>query len=66
MNINDPNIAAIELVAAQLGTDLCKNMVFVGGSVVGILITDPAMPAIRPTEDVDIVCEDLPLAHWLS
>ena len=28
MNINDPNIAAIELVAAQLGTDLCKHMVF--------------------------------------
>ena len=64
MNINDPNIAAIELVAAQLGTDLCKHMVFVGGSVVGILITDPAMPAIRPTEDVDIVCEVMMLADY--
>lgn len=28
-------------------------MVFVGGYVVGLLITDPAQPAIRATDDVD-------------
>jgi predicted nucleotidyltransferase len=36
----------------------------VGGAVAGLLITDPAMPAIRPTEDVDIVAEVLALADY--
>jgi hypothetical protein len=30
--------------------------VFVGGAVAGVLITDPAMPEIRPTQDVDVIC----------
>lgn len=28
---------------------------FVGGAVAGLLITDPGQPAIRPTEDVDMI-----------
>ncbi len=28
----------------------------VGGVVAGVLITDPAMPEIRPTQDVDVIC----------
>jgi len=30
--------------------------VLVGGVVAGVLITDPAMPEIRPTQDVDVIC----------
>lgn len=56
MNANDPNVALLETVAERLGDDLREEMVFVGGAVAGLLITDPAMPAIRPTEDVDLVC----------
>lgn len=57
LNPNDPNVVMLELMASRLGDDLCAEVAFVGGAVAGLLITDPAMPAIRPTEDVDIVVE---------
>ena len=55
MNPNDPNIAMMELVAQRLGGELRQQLVFVGGAVTGLLITDPAQPAIRPTDDVDLI-----------
>lgn len=64
MNANDPNVALLEVVAERLGDDLCEEMVFVGGAVAGLLITDPAMPAIRPTEDVDLVCRAVALGEY--
>lgn len=56
MNRNDPNISLLETVAERLGDELRKELVFVGGAVAGLLITDLGMPSIRPTEDVDAVC----------
>jgi predicted nucleotidyltransferase len=64
MNANDPNVALLEVVAEHLGEDLRDEMVFVGGAVAGLLITDPAMPAIRPTEDVDLLCQAVVLADY--
>lgn len=64
MNASDPNVALLEVVAERLGDDLREEMVFVGGAVAGLLITDPAMPAIRPTEDVDLVCQAVMLADY--
>lgn len=64
MNENDPNVALLEVVAERLGDDLRDEMVFVGGAVVGLLITDPAMPPIRPTEDVDLICQAVVLADY--
>jgi predicted nucleotidyltransferase len=64
MNANDPNVVMLEVVAERLGDDLRDEMVFVGGAVAGLLLTDPAMPAIRPTEDVDLVCPVLVLADY--
>lgn len=55
MNPNDPNVQMMELVAARLGEELRDKLVFVGGAVAGLLITDPGQPAIRPTEDVDLI-----------
>lgn len=55
MNRNDPNVMMLEVVAEQLGAALRERLVFVGGAVAGLLITDPAMPSIRPTEDVDLI-----------
>lgn len=52
MNSNDPNVQLLEVVAVRLGPELRRELVFVGGAVAGLLITDPAQPAIRPTEDV--------------
>ena len=55
MNPNDPNVVLLEMVAKHLGVELREKLVFVGGAVAGLLITDPAMPSIRPTDDVDLV-----------
>lgn len=59
LNPNDPNVAMLEVVAHHLGDALRRQLVFTGGAVVGLLITDPAMPSIRPTEDVDLVAQVL-------
>lgn len=64
LNPNDPNVLMLELVARRLGVDLCSQFAFVGGAVAGLLITDPANPAIRPTEDVDVVAEVLALSDY--
>ena len=57
MNPNDPNVVMMEQVAERLGDGLREELVFVGGAVTGLLITDPAQPAIRPTEDVDLIVQ---------
>ncbi|QVL52652.1 MAG: hypothetical protein KFB97_14920 [Cyanobium sp. M30B3] len=59
MNPNDPNLSLLERAAEQLGAVLLEQLVFVGGAVAGVLITDPAMPEIRPTQDVDVICRVL-------
>lgn len=64
MNPNDINVLMLESVAQRLGDDLLGELVFVGGTVAGLLITDPAMPAIRPTEDVDLLVQALTLADY--
>jgi hypothetical protein len=43
-------------VAERLGS-LTDDMVFTGGCVVGLLITDEAAPDVRPTDDVDVIVE---------
>lgn len=63
-NPNDPNVAMLERVASCLGPELCSQLVFVGGAAAGLLITDLAMPAIRRTDDVDIVTNAEALADY--
>jgi hypothetical protein len=52
----NPNLEILELTVAQLGP-LADQMVFLGGCATGLLLTDPAAPAIRPTQDVDVITE---------
>lgn len=47
MNPNDPNVALVEVVAQYLGDALREQLVFVGGAVAGLLITDPAFIATK-------------------
>lgn len=54
MTPRDPNVEQVELVAEALGA-LTEQLVFVGGCAAGLLITDPAAPAVRPTYDVDLL-----------
>lgn len=53
---SDPNIDLLELAAGHLH-GLIDEVAFVGGCVVGLLITDEAAPAIRSTTDVDVIVE---------
>src|SRR5215510_2285799 len=46
----------IEIVARALG-ELVDNVMFVGGMAGGFLITDPAAPPLRTTDDVDVVVD---------
>ena len=48
------SLQAIQLVAARLGS-LIDRVVFLGGAVAGLLVTDPDASKPRPTRDVDIV-----------
>ena len=49
MNPNDPNVLMLDIVAGRLGDELCQQLVFVGGAVAGLLITDPAQPPMPQT-----------------
>ena len=56
MDQADTNIELLVHVAKRLGS-LTDDMVFTGGCVVGLLITDEAAPDVRPTDDVDVIVE---------
>lgn len=50
MNPNDPNVVLLERVAEQLGRALLEQLVFVGGAVAGVLITDPVRWTQPPSD----------------
>ncbi len=54
----DPNLELLRHVAINIG-DLIDEVVFVGGCVVGLLVTDSAAAEVRETDDVDVVIEAL-------
>lgn len=54
--MNDPNGLLFE-AAARLLRPLLDELVFLGGSATGLLITDRAAPGVRATDDVDVITE---------
>jgi hypothetical protein len=54
--MKDPNGLLFE-AAARLLHPLLQELVFVGGSATGLLITDQAAPSVRATDDVDVITE---------
>lgn len=52
----------VQHVAGKLG-NLLEKVVFLGGSATALLITDPAAPDVRMTQDVDVIVE---AATWLE
>lgn len=50
------NLDMLQIVADALG-DLRETVVFVGGAVVSLYLTDPGAAEIRPTDDVDCIVE---------
>lgn len=54
MRRDDPNLPYLRLVAGALG-DLRNEVVFVGGAVAGLLVSDPLAEGVRATRDVDAI-----------
>lgn len=54
--MNSPNRQALVRVVTTLGP-LVEELVFVGGRVAELLVTDPAGTRVRPTQDADAVIE---------
>ncbi len=54
MQRHSSHVASIAMVARQLAK-LGTEVVFTGGSIVGLLLTDSAAPDVRPTDDVDVI-----------
>ena len=50
------NIEMIDEVSILL-KELTEKVVFVGGAITSLLITDPAISDVRPTKDVDVIVE---------
>ena len=57
------NVEMLGRVAEALG-ELKDEVVFVGGAVVDLFITDPAAPRPRFTQDVDVVVEVTTYGAW--
>ncbi len=52
----NPSLDWLRQVAVRLG-DLREDVVFLGGTVAGLLMTDPIAFGVRPTDDVDVIVE---------
>lgn len=63
MRRDDPNLEYLLVVAGALD-ELCNEIVFVGGSVAGLLLTDPVAEGIRATKGVDGVVEATTLGEY--
>ena len=61
--MKDPNRENLRVVAEALG-ELREDVVFLGGAVVGLFITDNAAPRPRTTKDVDVTVDVAPLSAW--
>ncbi len=54
--MTQPNALLIQVLVDRPGP-LADEFVFIGGTVMGLLITENAVPPARPTKDVDVVDE---------
>lgn len=59
----DPNLPNLQAIAEALG-NLCEQVVFVGGSTAGLLLSDPLAEGVRPTFDVDAIVQADSLVHF--
>lgn len=61
--MKSPNLDIL-IAAVRLLGSIADEMVFVGGCATGLLLTDPAAPSIRVTEDVDAIVEATTLSKY--
>ncbi|HMQ05404.1 MAG TPA: nucleotidyl transferase AbiEii/AbiGii toxin family protein [Pyrinomonadaceae bacterium] len=60
----DPNTELLNAVVNKLGT-FADEFVFLGGSTIGLYITDPGSASIRPTKDVDGIVQAATYAEYV-
>ena len=65
MTASAHELAALRTVATHLGA-LRAEMVFVGGMIRSLLISDPAAPPARPTDDVDVIAAIATLPEYYA
>lgn len=58
-----PNVEML-VRSARAFDDMLGEVVFVGGAVVDLMVTDPAAPRPRFTEDVDVLVEVTTFGEW--
>ncbi len=63
--MNDSNLEQL-IIAARLLRPLLGELVFVGGTVTGLLITDEAAAGPRTTLDVDAIAEITSYAEYAA
>ena len=63
--MDNPNLQPL-IEAARLLIPLLDELVFVGGCVTGLLITDEAGAGVRPTFDVDVITEITSYVEYAS
>jgi hypothetical protein len=56
MGLLNPNLTTLEATAKAL-EPILEDLVFVGGTIAGLLINDPGASSARPTRDVDVVAQ---------
>jgi len=61
----DPNLSLLEDAVRKLAPFL-DEIVFVGGVILGLLITDEAAAPIRGTTDVDVIAEIVTYADYIA
>mgnify|MGYP000172406791 FL=1 len=54
--MSQPDLGAMRAVAERLD-GLGLEYAFIGGSIVNLLLDDPAFAPARPTDDVDVILE---------
>jgi hypothetical protein len=65
MRPDDPNYEYLVVIADAL-RDLRNDVVFVGGCVAGLLLTDSAAEGVRATKDVDAIVEAANLRDYYA
>lgn len=63
--MKDPNLPLLE-AAARILRPVLDDLVFVGGSTTGLLITDPGSAGVRSTLDVDAITEVASYAEYVG
>lgn len=56
MGLINPNLSTLEATARAL-EPLLGDIVFVGGTIAGLLINDPGASNARATRDVDVIAQ---------